>query len=138
MELHSILHGVNIYSYIKYKLIKRGDEMVLEVTGIMEVFAIGVFGGCLAELAKWFKIREEPSFPGYAKSLKYWIITILLILTGGVLALLYGYTNVEALLALNIGASAPLIIAAIAAAVPAGTPGTPSGEPSLLNFLAGR
>jgi len=115
--------------------------MVLQVTGIWVVFGIGIFGGALAEFAKWIALRETNpnNFPIYARSIVYWIITIILMIVGGILALLYGYTDVDALLVANIGASAPLIIRALASTTPPGTPGGGQrAPPNFKNFLAGR
>jgi divalent metal cation (Fe/Co/Zn/Cd) transporter len=115
--------------------------MVLQVTGLWTVLGIGIFGGLLAELAKWIGLRETNpnNFPAYAKSIFYWLITIILMIVGGILAVFYGYTNVDALLALNVGASAPLIIRALASTTPSGTPGGGQRAPAnLINFLAGR
>jgi hypothetical protein len=105
------------------------------------VFVLGIAGGALAELLKWYQMRESPNLPVYVKSLLYWIITILMILAGGVLALIQGVDATKPLQALNIGISAPLIIKGLAAATPPAQPGTRDlgpPEPSVRDFLAGR
>ncbi|WP_321480589.1 hypothetical protein [uncultured Bacteroides sp.] len=76
----------------------------------LSVFLCGTFGGFLSELLKWYRIRESKELPFYAKSTVYWVITVLIILSGGLLATLYGTKDVSPILALNIGISAPLII----------------------------
>ena len=78
-------------------------------------FLLGVFGGFLAELGRWWKIREGPNFPTYIKSAFYWAITILMIIGGGGLAYVYMLMgDLNAILAVNVGASAPLIISGLA------------------------
>ena len=84
------------------------------VTGFFNVFLCGVFGGFLGELLKWYNLRTSKNLPMYLKSPFYWIVTILIILSGGLLTILYGYQNINAILAVNIGLSCPLIIRALA------------------------
>lgn len=123
------------------------------LNGFIEIFLGGAAGGLLAQLANWYALRDSPNLPEYMKKTFYWIVTIAIIAAGGVLAILYGTTNVSALLAVNIGASAPLIIKALAATtpppppppphVPAGGGGgaiavTHQSTASLVEFLAGR
>jgi hypothetical protein len=107
------------------------------------VFGLGVLGGGLAELLKWFQLRENSqNFSEYKKGLFYWIVTGLMMLAGGVLAVLYGVESSKPLLALNIGISAPLIIKGLASAAPA----LPRDQrvagakppPGVVNFIAGR
>jgi hypothetical protein len=106
------------------------------------VFVLGIVGGCLAELLKWYQLRESTSFPAYAKSPVYWVISGLMVLVGGALAVIQGVEGSKPLLALNIGISAPLILKGLAAAVPSeAQPKGPVGasrRPSVLDFLAGR
>lgn len=80
------------------------------LNGFWYVFLSGVFGGFLGELLKWYRLREEPELPHYVRSPFYWCVTLLLILAGGALAVFYGTKDVNALMAANIGLSAPLII----------------------------
>ena len=86
----------------------------MQVTGILSVFLCGVFGGFLGELLKWYNLRTSKNLPIYLKSAFYWIITILIIISGGGLTVLYGCQDVNAILAVNIGLSCPLIIRALA------------------------
>jgi len=87
--------------------------------GLLDGFLCGVFGGAVAELLGWFKLRKEAP-PEFIKSRFYWLVTILMVLAGGGLVAVYlasGFT-LKPLLAVNVGASAPLIIASLAAQTP--------------------
>jgi len=84
------------------------------VDGIIQVFLCGLFGGLLGELIKWYRLRTSDNLPKYVKSGFYWIVTILIIVAGGILTVLYGTSNVNAILAVNIGISAPLVIQSLA------------------------
>lgn len=117
----------------------------MTLDGFWEVFGVGFFGGALLELYKWYTLRESPNLPLYARMARYWVITIGMALAGGGLAVLYGTADVQAVLALNIGLSAPAIIRTVAASPPEdvimsdGTRrGRPVDAPSLRRFLAGR
>ena len=129
----------------------------MTISGFVSIFICACFGGMLAELLKWFQLRDSPNLPAYARQPVYWAVTVAMVLAGGVLATLYGTEPRSAILVLHIGLSAPLIIktlaetqAGSAATTPpgSGTPTAPrrpgysmakSGSgPSVLNFLAGR
>ena len=76
---------------------------------------MGIVGGFLGELLKFYRVRDEfhrTGWPRYAKNLPYWIITGLMILAGGLFVYAYESSGqqVNAILALNIGATAPLIL----------------------------
>lgn len=96
----------------------------MELSGFWPVFLAGSFGGALAELAKWYGMRENKNMPTYVRSVVYWATTAAMVLCGGLMASLYGFQRVTAVLAMNVGASAPLIIASFAKATP-----VTSGEP---------
>ena len=105
----------------------------------MTVFLLGALGGALAELLKWFQLREASILPEYSKSTAYWVITVLMILSGGVLAWAYGLDASKALLAINVGITAPLIIKGLAAAVPAAPVSRDlESKRSVVDILAGR
>lgn len=83
------------------------------VSGFWPVLGCGLFGGLAVEVLRWWKIRTSPNLPQYAHSPFYWMITALMIVFGGVLAVLYGIDSRNALMVANIGASAPVLLSAL-------------------------
>ncbi|MBN1930781.1 MAG: hypothetical protein JW786_04140 [Desulfobacterales bacterium] len=90
--------------------------------GFLEGFLYGIFGGCLAEILGLFKLRrEDPSrLPIWLKSIFYWIVTLLMIGSGGILVVIYLKSNfsLNPFIAVNVGASAPLIIGTLTSQAP--------------------
>jgi hypothetical protein len=95
--------------------------------GVLEGFAWGVLGGMFAELLGWFKLRfQSPEdFPSQMKTLEYWIVTVSMMLAGGLLVVAYLRSDVKvnAIMAVNVGASAPLILGALVSQAPPISPG---------------
>jgi hypothetical protein len=82
---------------------------------ILEVFGLGALGAALAELLRWWQLREAREFPVYVRNLGYWILTGLMIAAGGVVATLYGLGLSNPAALVNLGASTPAILGALAA-----------------------
>lgn len=80
------------------------------LTTSIQVFLAGLAGGALLELIHWYTLRREPEFPVYARSGRYWIVSALMALAGGLLAFLYFGGRAEGIVALHVGVSAPLIL----------------------------
>ena len=82
----------------------------------------GVFGGVFAELLGLFKLRHQAAttLPLWLRSPWYWTMTTLMILSGGGLVIVYVKSQIALtpFLAMNIGASAPLIIGSLVAQAP--------------------
>ena len=90
----------------------------------MEVW-LGLAGGCAAEALKWYRIREDlhEGVPAYAKSWLYWTVTGIM---AAMLVFVYQASedvSLSPVLALNIGASAPLILGTLAGQIPQFDPG---------------
>jgi hypothetical protein len=89
---------------------------------ILEGFLWGIFGGFLSELLGFYKLSH--AFPSesmaWARSFGYWLITILMVIAGGCLVIAYLRSNMalNAFLAMNVGASAPLIIGSLVTMTP--------------------
>jgi hypothetical protein len=64
----------------------------------------------LAELLHWWNLKESPQLPAYLKNPFYWGITIAIILAGGFMAWIYFGERAEAIVAVHVGLSAPLIL----------------------------
>ena len=90
----------------------------MPVTGFWAIFGLGCLGGALVEILRWWKLREAPEFPTYARRFGYWLITGSMILAGGIVATLYGLEKSNAVMVVNLGASTPAIIGALAAQPP--------------------
>jgi hypothetical protein len=88
----------------------------------------GVAGGAFTELLRWFNVRDSlhKGLPDWSKSIFYWIVTSSMILAGGLLVYIHllGGAKISAFLALNIGASAPLLLGALAQRTPTISPGS--------------
>jgi hypothetical protein len=90
--------------------------MVIE--GTAGVAGIGLAGGVVAELLHWWNLREAKQLPDYAKSPKYWIITLGMILAGGFITWIYFGQRAEAIVALHVGISTPLILQKLVISIP--------------------
>jgi hypothetical protein len=117
----------------------------MQVVGFWEVFLTGAGGGVVLELLRWWKLRYSPQLPAYSRSGFYWFVTLTMIIAGGALAVLNGFDQaLSAFTVLNIGASAPALIGALASEPPTRnvrTTRTPKDEPKppeLRQFLSFR
>lgn len=85
-------------------------------------FFYGVVGGFLAELFALWKLRHQlkGDLPPYLRSFFYWLMTVLMITSGGIVTIVYCKSGVtlSPLVAVNVGASAPLIIGSLTASPP--------------------
>lgn len=112
----------------------------MHVNGFGPVFGIACAGGAVLEFYKWYQLREAANWPAYARSFKYWILTVGMVLVGGFLAVLYGTGQQLATMVFNIGLSAPAVIRAAGSNVPTGRRrgAAGAGGPSIRDFLGGR
>jgi hypothetical protein len=117
-------NGLYLFS-IKYNLLIMSD---LIVNGFVSVFLCGLFGGFAVECVRWYGLRNSENFGRYKKPSRYWIVTIGMMITGGILAVFYGVDNVSAIMAANIGASAPALITAAEKSQP--SPSSRQSSPS--------
>lgn len=89
-------------------------------------FAYGCSGGALAEVMRLFSLRHlaPGALPRWLRSWFYWLVTGLMTLAGGLLVVAYLKSGIQInpILAINVGASAPLIIGSFARQAP-GSPG---------------
>jgi len=95
--------------------------------GAIDILLYGMGGGLAAELVGFWKLRHtsRSELPEYLRSWFYWGVTLPMIGLGGGLAWLYSTSDVSLnpILAVNIGASAPLIIGVFAGQTPTIPPG---------------
>lgn len=91
-------------------------------------FSWGLLGGALPEFIKIYKLREVPKGerPHWLGSPFYWSSTGVMVVLGGALPALYASfgTELNPLLAINLGASAPILIERIVGSVPDIPPGS--------------
>ena len=126
--------------------VTREGGNTVDTTWATFLWAAG--GGLAAEALRWWRLirgHQEGTtvnLPAYARSPLYWALTAVLVLAGGMLAVAYAASGQQLgpILAINVGASAPLIIQGLAASAPPSLPaGTPAAtDPTPHNFLRGR
>ena len=89
------------------------------------IILYGLLGGFFVELLGLYSLRKQApeAMPAYYKSVLYWTITGLMIVAGGGLTYAYRASGIELkpLLAINIGASAPLLIGSFVRNAPSPT-----------------
>jgi hypothetical protein len=88
------------------------------IQGSYAIFGTGCGGALLAELLHWWNLRESPQLPTYSRNPFYWGITFAMILAGGFVAWIYFGDRAEAIIALHVGVSAPLILQKLVTSVP--------------------
>lgn len=88
--------------------------MTINVLGVdIGPFWIGVIGSIAVELVAVAAIYEAGvPFPAKYKSALFWVVRGLIAIAGGILVLVYNVNNLPA--ALQIGASTPAVLAALA------------------------
>ncbi len=95
--------------------------------GLVETLWWGLFGGAVGEFLGVYALRREKreNFPEWIQSKLYWGISITMVVVGGILAVAYLRSNValNALLAINIEASAPLAVSNFTRQLPTISPG---------------
>ncbi len=88
----------------------------------IETFLWGFFGGLGAEVSVVFALRHRASseYPHWLKSWTYYAVAFVMVIVGGVIAVAYSKsgTTLNAILAIQIGASAPLIFRKLLETVP--------------------
>lgn len=85
-------------------------------------FWYGLLGGVFAEVLGLWKLRHVAAaeLPHYLRTPFYWLMTSAMVGVGGLVALVYVKSGIalSPLVAVNVGASAPLIIGGLTAAPP--------------------
>lgn len=97
----------------------------MQIEGFWQVFIVGALGGFAVEALRWWKISQSGNLPPYARSLLFWLLTLVMCLLGGMLAAFQGTAAQQAMAAFNFGASAPLLIGALAQKKEGGNGGGP-------------
>jgi hypothetical protein len=106
----------------------------MPLTTAWQVFLTGLAGGCLLELIHWYAIRKDGRWPDYGKRPLYWILSALMAVAGGGLAVLYFGGRAEGIVALHIGLSAPLLLQKLSTTV-VSTPGAKGLGKGVMSFL---
>ena len=92
------------------------------ISGLWAILGLGMFGGLAIEVMRWWKLRMSENLPHFARSWLYWLTTAAMIVLGGLLATLYGIDDRNPIAVVQLGASAPALLGALASGqdLPAG------------------
>jgi hypothetical protein len=114
--------------------VARVLEGAMGLTSMLQVFITGVVGGIVLELVHWYNIIKAGDWPAYGNRVGYWIVTGLMAMVGGGLAVLYFGSRADGLVAFHVGLSAPLILQKLTTTI-ATTPGAKGGGKGILTFF---
>ena len=78
----------------------------LMLSGLLPVYGVACFGALIAEFTRIRSGRKKLS----QLTTNDWGLSVFFILASGIVAVLHGYTNVNALTVLQLGAAGPLVI----------------------------
>jgi hypothetical protein len=88
---------------------------------------MGCLGGLLSEVLGLFRLRQQKieTLPDWLRSWFCWGTTLLMVAAGGLLVVIYLRSGiaVQPILAVNVGASAPLLIGSVLGQAPSIAPG---------------
>ena len=105
----------------------------MTLTSMLEVFLAGFGGGMVIEVVHWYAIRKDGNWPTYANSVGYWLLSFVMAVLGGGLAILYFGGRAEGLVAFHVGISAPLILQKLTTTIAA--PGAKGASGRLITFF---
>lgn len=92
----------------------------MTITSLPLILLFASVGGILAEFRRWWDTRQEPDAPIYLRSIRYWVLTGVMILLCPFIAFMYfGGGPVEGLAVLQIGLSTPVILQTLMSGAPA-------------------
>jgi len=90
----------------------------MTVTGDLSIFFAGALGGALTELLHWWNLRTSDNLPAYAKSVRYWLLTGFMVAVGGLMSWVQLGREAEAMVAVQIGVAAPLVLQKLVTSLP--------------------
>lgn len=87
---------------------------------IFQGFLFGLLGGIFTELLGLFKLRHQVP-PDFLRRKFYWFTTVFMMIAGAVLVVAYLKSGISLnpILAINVGASGPMIISSLVGQAPA-------------------
>jgi hypothetical protein len=91
-------------------------EAALNSPSVIPVILYGMLGGALIEVTHWYGLRTNKNFPVYARSPLYWITALIMVVLGGLLALLFLGSTGAPKDAVGLGLATPAVLQRLAAA----------------------
>ncbi len=82
----------------------------MSLTSILHVFLVGTSGGIVLEFFHWYALRRENRLPAYARRVVNWVLSAIMAVVGGFLAMLYFGASADGIVVFHVGLSAPLIL----------------------------
>jgi hypothetical protein len=76
----------------------------------------GMLGGALIEITHWYGLRTNRNFPAYVRSVGYWVLAAIMVVLGGIIALLFLGTTGAPKDAIALGLATPAVLQKLAAA----------------------
>src|SRR5712664_4046845 len=91
-------------------LICHARKMTINSESELFEMAVGACGAIIAEVLHWHRIARRGRWPKYAKSLRYWFITFLVVLAGGVVTAAVSTPGSSLLQLLLLGVAGPQLL----------------------------